>query len=144
MSHPFNPERFIASDGNPELDAFIAEAHRLSVIYGHEEIEACIAQAIVGMKLERFLKKFDITKQKHMQCKIQFKGDHRSYYQSNKGFIYRSDEYPLSFDSIVERISDFQKQGLDGHISGQSIHRPGVTFAIVTHEKGAYSTNPGI
>lgn len=144
MSHLVNPDRSIALEGIPELDAFILEAHRLAKIYGHEEVEACVAQAIVGMKLGKFLEKFDICKQRKVHSGIQFKGDHTSYYKGKRGIIYRSDEYPLSFDDIIYRISNLQIQGLDGHISGQSIHRPGVTFAIVAHEKGAYPASPGI
>jgi hypothetical protein len=54
-----------------------------------------------------------------------------------------SDEYPMPWNELLERIHKYQELGLDGYISEQSVHLPGVTFGIVPFENGEYTTKPG-
>ena len=126
-----NSHRNIASCDNHELIVFINDARRLAIKYGHEEILACVSQATIDMIENEFIQTNNIKKCDLKFNKIEFIGDHKKCYRSNNGLIYRSDEYSLSFDATIERIQYLKSIGLDGKITGESIHLPGRTFGII-------------
>ncbi|MFN7958379.1 MAG: hypothetical protein U0P46_08670 [Holophagaceae bacterium] len=126
-----NPHRNIASNDNLELISFINDARKLAIKYGHHEIFACISQATIDMIENEFMRINKLNTCKIQQNTLHFIGDHRKYYYSNNGMVYRSDEYSLSFDAAIERIRYLKSLGLDGEMTGESIHFPGRTFGII-------------
>lgn len=126
-----NSHRNIASNNNLELISFINDARRLAVKYGHHEIFACVSQATVDMIENEFMQTNNINKCDFKQNGHKFIGDHKKSYRSNNGIVYRSDEYSLSFDAIIERIQYLKSIGLDGNVTGESVHFPGRTFGII-------------
>ncbi|HEY3401156.1 MAG TPA: hypothetical protein VGK03_11055 [Geothrix sp.] len=137
--------RNIASDEDPEeLIRFEHTVNRLIKKYGFEKVEEHYAQATINECETRFQQKLKIMKGNYKLSRNGFLGDHVSLWDGPDGVVYRCDEYPMSWNELLERIYKYQELGLDGYVSGQSVHLPGMTFGIVGFKKGAYTTKPGI
>jgi len=140
-----NSYRNIASNDDPmELIELEHLVHDLAEAHGIAMVESHIAQALIDLHEDRFMRKLSVRKGKCSLNEIGFRGDHVSFWEGDKGIVYRCDEYPRNFDYIFEFIQKCRGKGLDGYITSQSTHNPGATFGIVTFNKGSYTTYPGI
>jgi hypothetical protein len=140
-----NAYRNIADDDDPqELIKFEHAVRRLVKKFDYRKVLEHFDQATVDLCEEQFGQKVNLKKGKYSSDRKGYTGDHVSMWEGNDGTVVRSDEYPMSWDEVVERIQKNKERGLDGYITGQSIHFPGITFGIVAFEKGKYHTRPGI
>lgn len=140
-----NSHRSIAaSDDHSDLISFEHTVQRLIKTHGFDKVDQHFAQATINQHENRFEEKLKIKKGNSKFDRKGFFGDHVSLWEGIDGTVFRCDEYPMSWDQLLKRVQAYQTLGLDGYITGQSIHLPGMTFGIVCFEKGNYTTQPGI
>lgn len=140
-----NSFRNIASEeDSKELIKFEHLVNRLIKKFGFEKVEEHYAQSTINECENRFQHKLNITKGNYKLDRNGFFGDHVSLWNGPDGVVYRCDEYPMPWSELLDRIHKYQDLGLDGYVSGQSVHLPGMTFGIIAFQKGKYTTKPGI
>jgi hypothetical protein len=138
MERELGFHRKFISNYNEDTIELLKKLQEYSNKYGIDETDRCHAPASVDLYEKRFIKNHNIAKESFKKQHENFYGDHCLVYSNNNNILNRSDEYPLSFDEITKRIEIFKKSGLDGYITGRSLHFPTTTFGIVAYPKGKY------
>lgn len=127
------------SNYNKDTIDLMVKIHKHAKYYGISNTDECYAQATVDVCEARFEKQHDLVKISIDPKNLDFRGDHRLIYSNNGKILYRSDEYPLSFDNIIKRIEYIKKLGLDGYITGRSLHLPATTFGMIAYQRGMFN-----